>query len=99
MTPLPEQTGSTSTSSPSQGTPDDRVWTTQIVDFVAEILRGEIEIETTIRGDTPVSVRHSTGSPRLGARGLLLRANRYKGERFNRVGQNQPRPPTTLRSS
>lgn len=43
---------------PSGGTPDERAWTTQIVDFIAELLRGEIETETTFRGDTPVSVRH-----------------------------------------
>jgi hypothetical protein len=43
---------------PSQGTPDDGAWTTQIVDFIAEILRGEIEIEKTFRGDTLLSVRH-----------------------------------------
>jgi hypothetical protein len=43
---------------PSRGTRDERPWTTQIVDFIAEILRGEIEIETTFRGNTPVLVRH-----------------------------------------
>ncbi len=35
-----------------------RPWTTVIVDFIAEILRGEIEIETTFRGNTPIAVRH-----------------------------------------
>ena len=28
------------------------------MDFVAEILRGEIEVETTFRGNAPISVRH-----------------------------------------
>lgn len=42
-----------------------RPWTTTIVDFVAEILRGEVEVETTFRGSTPIAVRHSN----LGAHG------------------------------
>ena len=43
---------------PSVGVVEQRAWTTQMVDFIAEILRGEIEIETTFRGDTPVAVEH-----------------------------------------
>jgi hypothetical protein len=42
----------------SPGVAEERPWTTQMVDFVAEIVRGEIEIETTFRGNTPVSVEH-----------------------------------------
>jgi hypothetical protein len=41
-----------------QGFVDERPWTTEIVDFIAEILRGEIEVQTTLRGKTPLSVRH-----------------------------------------
>jgi hypothetical protein len=37
---------------------EERPWTTQIVDFIAEVLRGDVEIETTLRGDTPIAVRH-----------------------------------------
>jgi hypothetical protein len=37
---------------------ENRPWTTQLVDFIAEILRGEIETETSFRGDTAVSVSH-----------------------------------------
>jgi hypothetical protein len=40
------------------GTDEQRPWTTQIVDFLAELLRGEIEIETTFRGDAITAVRH-----------------------------------------
>jgi hypothetical protein len=36
----------------------DRPWTTKIVDFIAEILRGEVEVQTKFRGDTPISVEH-----------------------------------------
>lgn len=43
---------------PDPGEEEDRRWTTEIVDFIAEILRGEIEVETTLRGNTPLSVRH-----------------------------------------
>jgi hypothetical protein len=39
-------------------TEDERPWTTQIVDFLAELLRGEIEIETTFRGDAITAVTH-----------------------------------------
>jgi hypothetical protein len=60
--------------SPSRGAPDDRPWTTQIVDFIAEILRGEIEIETTFRGDTPMSVRHFNRDEN-GERNLLGRTS------------------------
>ena len=44
--------------SPEQGDAEERSWTTQMVDFVAEILRGEIEVETKFRGNSLVSVRH-----------------------------------------
>jgi hypothetical protein len=37
---------------------EERSWTTAIVDFIAEILRGEIETETTFRGKAAISVRH-----------------------------------------
>jgi hypothetical protein len=43
---------------PDEGDPEPRPWTTEIVDFVAEILRGEIETETTFRGGSVLSVRH-----------------------------------------
>jgi hypothetical protein len=42
--------------SPGEG--EERPWTAQAVDLVAELLRGEIEVETTFRDDTPVLVRH-----------------------------------------
>ncbi len=42
----------------SPGVDEDRPWTTQMVDFIAEILRGEVEVETTFRGKTAVAVRH-----------------------------------------
>jgi hypothetical protein len=45
---------------PSDGTHEGRAWTTEIVDFVAEILRGAIEVETSYRGCAPISVRHFT---------------------------------------
>ena len=45
-------------SPPASDAPEERPWTTQMVDFIAELLRGEIEVETTYRGDTPVVVRH-----------------------------------------
>jgi len=43
---------------PGPGVVEDRPWTTQIVDFIAEILRGEIQVETTFRGNTAIAVRH-----------------------------------------
>jgi hypothetical protein len=42
----------------SQGTVEERPWTTEMVDFVAEVLRGEVEMQTTFRGSTPISVEH-----------------------------------------
>jgi hypothetical protein len=45
-------------SSPRLGVVEDRPWTTQMVDFIAEVLRGQVEVETTFRGNTPVAVRH-----------------------------------------
>jgi hypothetical protein len=38
--------------------PEERPWTTEIVDFIAELLRGEIEVVTTFRGTTAISVEH-----------------------------------------
>jgi hypothetical protein len=43
---------------PDSGVVEARPWTSEIVDFIAEIVRGEIEVETTFRGNTPISVRH-----------------------------------------
>jgi hypothetical protein len=43
---------------PSPGVAEERPWTTQMVDFIAEILRGEIEVVTTFRGNKPVAVQH-----------------------------------------
>jgi hypothetical protein len=48
---------------PKSGDVEERPWTTQIVDFIAEILRGEVEVETTFRGDTPIAVRHFNLGP------------------------------------
>jgi hypothetical protein len=45
-------------SAPPAGIVEQRPWTTEAVDFIAEILRGEIETETTFRGNTPVAVKH-----------------------------------------
>jgi hypothetical protein len=42
---------------PSPGVAEERPWTTQMVDFIAETLRGEIEVQTTFRGNTAISVR------------------------------------------
>jgi hypothetical protein len=33
-------------------------WPGEALDFIAELLRGEIELETEYRGDTPIKVRH-----------------------------------------
>ena len=43
---------------PEPGEANGRPWTTEIVDFVAEVLRGQVEIRTTYRGDTPIAVSH-----------------------------------------
>jgi hypothetical protein len=43
---------------PDAGETEERPWTTEIVDFVAEILRGEVKVETTYRGGRPIAVRH-----------------------------------------
>jgi hypothetical protein len=43
---------------PAERAAGGRPWTTEIVDFIAEILRGEVEVETKFRGDTPISVEH-----------------------------------------
>lgn len=37
---------------------EERAWSTQAVDFVAELLRGEIEIHTTYRGNSVAKVNH-----------------------------------------
>jgi hypothetical protein len=78
---------------PDEGETEMRPWTTVIVDFIAEILRGEIEIETTFRGNTPIAVRHFnldesgrrtplgyTGFP-VPARLMLWREKRTETER------------------
>ena len=78
---------------PDEGETEMRPWTTEIVDFIAEILRGEIEIETTFRGDAPIAVRHFnldesgqrtplgyTGFP-VPARLMLWREKRTETER------------------
>ena len=36
----------------------ERPWTIEIVDFIAEVLRGDIAVETTFRGNAALSVRH-----------------------------------------
>lgn len=43
---------------PSSEAEEERPWTTEIVDFMAEMLRGEIEVETTLRGTRALAVRH-----------------------------------------
>jgi hypothetical protein len=43
---------------PKPGEKEQRPWTTAMVDFIAAALRGEIEIETTLRGNAVLSVRH-----------------------------------------
>ena len=43
---------------PSSEEREERPWTTQVVDFIAEILRGEIAVQTTYRGRAPISVEH-----------------------------------------
>lgn len=47
-----------------------RPWSSVIVDFVAEILRGEIEVHTTWRGSKPIAVQHFLVEPN-GERGSL----------------------------
>lgn len=42
---------------------EDRAWSTQAVDFIAELLRGEIEIHTTYRGDSVAKVNHYRREP------------------------------------
>jgi hypothetical protein len=73
----------------------ERPWTTEIVDFVAELLRGQIEIRTTYRGDTPITVTHfnrdESGEPGLvvstafltPARLLVWRPKRTEVERLS----------------
>jgi hypothetical protein len=67
---------------PASGEDEDRPWTTQIVDFVAEILRGQIEVERTYRGRTPIYARHYSLDPTgrrqsLGHTGLLTPARLF----------------------
>ena len=66
----------------TDGEDEERPWTTQVVDFVAEILRGEIEVETTYRGHSPIAVQHfgidATGQRRsLGYTGVLTPARLF----------------------
>jgi hypothetical protein len=56
----------------------DRPWTSQAVDFIAELLRGEIEIQTTYRGKHLLRAEHfllpregSHEKESLGVTGLL----------------------------
>ncbi|MGZ8650519.1 MAG: hypothetical protein ACXW08_18140 [Solirubrobacteraceae bacterium] len=54
----------------------------EMVDFIAELLRGEIEVETTYRGPTPIEVRHFNRGPGgervlLGHTGLLVPARLF----------------------
>lgn len=74
-----------------------RSWSTQAVDMIAELLRGEIEIETTYRGDSVAAVRHclvgEDGSRRkLGLTGFpaqlaLWRTKRTEVERVSFGGR------------
>ncbi len=62
---------------PERGQVEERLWTTEIVDFIAEILRGEVEVHTTFRGETPIMVEHFNLDERgerhhLGYTGFLL---------------------------
>jgi hypothetical protein len=80
---------------PEPGEVNGRPWTTEIVDFVAELLRGEIEIRTTYRGDSPIAVSHwnhdDRGEPGLvwkttfltPARLLVWRPKRTEAERLS----------------
>jgi len=72
-------------------------WTTEMVDFIAELLRGKVEIRTTFRGQAPVSVEHFNldgGGERkpLGHTGFLVPARLFlwrpkRTERRNSVVQ------------
>jgi hypothetical protein len=78
---------------PKPGEVEERPWTTEMVDFIAEILRGDIEIETTFRGNAALHVKHynfdEAGERRplgrtgfLDPRGLLVwRSKRKETER------------------
>ena len=88
---------------PEPGAVEQRPWTTQVVDFIAEILRGEVEVETTFRGKTPVAVRHynrdETGDRQLLVdTGFLVPGRlalwRPKHTTTERISFLQP-PPTT----
>jgi hypothetical protein len=64
---------------PAEGEAEERSWTTQMVDFIAEILRGEIEVETDFRGNSLLAVRHFNLNERgerspLGYTGFLVPA-------------------------
>ena len=54
---------------------DDRTWSSQAVDFIAELLRGEFEIESVFRGPTLIRIRHyvrdEDGRHSIGMTGLL----------------------------
>jgi hypothetical protein len=54
----------------AQERPGERPWTTETVDFIAELLRGEIEVVTTLRGTRAISVEHF-GVGERGERRLL----------------------------
>ena len=54
---------------------DDRPWTTEAVDFIAELLRGEFEIESVYRGGALIKIKHylrdDEGRHPIGETGLL----------------------------
>jgi hypothetical protein len=67
---------------PSEEIAERRPWTAEIVDFIAEILRGEVEIVTTFRGETAISVEHfnldeSGERQLLGRTGFLVPARLF----------------------
>ena len=85
----------------------DRRWPSQAVDFIAEILRGDIEIESEYRGKTLIRTRHfltdSDGQRHeLGTTGLLRPAllmvwkpsrTEVFGSRFNVKAEERPHAP------
>jgi hypothetical protein len=55
--------------------PTDRPWSTEAVDFIAEVLRGEFEIECVFRGRALIKIKHylrdDEGRHPMGTTGLL----------------------------
>jgi hypothetical protein len=67
---------------------EERDWMTVAIDFIAELLRGEVEIVTTYRGDSPALVKHRrVGGKERGASVLLagLKVWRPKRTEVERV--------------